>query len=191
MKIVTTFFLGTALLLNGCSQSHIEESDILKVAELPDSPLSFMYGEWRGTAKGMSRDGPYTLTQTERVGPMLNGDLVVVEGRGYKEDGSLAFNAFGVISYDKRQKSFFINAYTGGNAGKYKLEHTNTGFTWTIQAGPNAKVVNVATIENNIWHEVTTYIPNEGPKRITNDMTLTRIGDTNWPSSGIVLPKNE
>lgn len=187
--ILTT--LSAAFLLSACGNPAPTETMAQETVELPDSPLSFMYGEWRGTAKGMSREGPYTLTQTERVGPMLGGDLIVVEGRGYQEDGTLQFNAFGVISYDKQEQSYFINAYTDGNAGKFKLELKDNGFVWTIQAGPNAKVINTAVIEGDTWHEITKYVPDEGPEMVTNDMTLTRIGDTSWPSGGIVLPNGD
>jgi hypothetical protein len=34
------------------------------------------------------------LTQTERIGPMLQGAIKVVEGRGYNQEGALVFNAF-------------------------------------------------------------------------------------------------
>ena len=40
--------------------------------------LAFMHGTWRGTASGTARDGTrYEVVQTERVGTMLDGDLLV------------------------------------------------------------------------------------------------------------------
>jgi len=47
------------------------------------SKLAFMHGEWMGQAAGGNPDGSrYTVTQTERIGPFLDGDELVVEGRG-------------------------------------------------------------------------------------------------------------
>jgi hypothetical protein len=42
----------------------------------PMAKLAFMQGVWAGPAKGMMPDGkPYAVTQTERIGPMLGGDI--------------------------------------------------------------------------------------------------------------------
>ena len=47
--------------------------------------FAFMRGEWVGEAAGSSPDGtPYSVTQTERIGPLLGGDVLLVEGRGYR-----------------------------------------------------------------------------------------------------------
>ena len=188
MKLFVLTAFSAAFLLSSCGLPAPVENNSQEIVKLPDSPFSFMYGEWRGSAKGMTREGPYTLTQTERVGPMLGGDLIVVEGRGYEKNGTVKFNAFGVISYDKREQSYFINVYTNGHAGRFKLDLTDNGFVWTMPAGATGKIINTAVIEGDTWREITKYAPDEGPERITNDMTLTRIGSTSWPSSGVVLP---
>ena len=43
--------------------------------------FDWMHGEWRGTAVRRGPEGEVTMIQTERVGPMLDGSLLVVEGR--------------------------------------------------------------------------------------------------------------
>lgn len=156
-------------------------------AVLPESPLSFLFGEWVGEAKGIDRDRkPFTLTQTERIGPMLNGEITVIEGRGYSEDGSLEFNAFAVISYDKTTESWSIRSYADGRAGTFPFELTEAGYTWSIPAGPDARMVFTAEVSNGAFHQIGKYTPNEGYAVQTFEMTLTRIGDTAWPSGGIV-----
>ena len=52
-------------------------------------PLAIFDGTWRGTAQVLRPEGWATITQTERVGPMLDGALRVIEGRGYGPDGRL------------------------------------------------------------------------------------------------------
>jgi hypothetical protein len=45
-------------------------------------PLAVMDGVWRGNAWTVLRSGEkHTITQTERIGPFLDGSIKVVEGR--------------------------------------------------------------------------------------------------------------
>ena len=60
--------------------------------------FAIMDGEWRGEAWTLLPDGSkHVLTQTERVGPFLDGTVRVIEGRGYEADGKVSFNALGVL----------------------------------------------------------------------------------------------
>src|SRR5215831_18289003 len=62
--------------------------------------LAFMDGVWRGPAWTILPSGDKsTVTQTERIGPFLDGSVKVMEGRAYDSDGKVPFNAFGTISY--------------------------------------------------------------------------------------------
>ena len=62
-------------------------------------PLASMDGVWRGPAWTILPSGEkHSVTQTERIGPLLDGSVKVIEGRGYDADGKVAFNAFGTIS---------------------------------------------------------------------------------------------
>ena len=52
------------------------------------APLAFMDGVWRGAATTTLPSGEkHVITQTERIGPMLDGTIKVIEGRGYDVDG--------------------------------------------------------------------------------------------------------
>jgi hypothetical protein len=63
-------------------------------------PLAFMDGVWRGPAWVIGPSGErHTITQTERIGPFLDGSVKVIEGRGYDSEGKVTFDAFGTISY--------------------------------------------------------------------------------------------
>ena len=66
------------------------------VAQAPPSPatliaaqrdamkvLAVMDGVWRGDAWTILRSGEkHSITQTERIGPFLDGSIKVIEGRG-------------------------------------------------------------------------------------------------------------
>ncbi len=144
-------------------------------------PLEFMFGEWAGPASGYSQTGPFSITQTERVGPALDGDIVVIEGRGYSASGETAFNAFAVISKTSADAGWEMRSYAQDRAGTFPFELTETGYTWSIPAGPGARMIYTATFEGETWHQIGQYVPAEGDARQTFEMTLTRIGDTDWP----------
>ncbi len=87
--------------------------------------LSFMRGIWAGPASGTGMDGqPFRVWQTERMGPMLGGDVLVVEGRGYKDDDTTGFNAFAVVSYDPRS-SRYENPLLRHGAGRHLSAHAD------------------------------------------------------------------
>src|SRR3990167_10989862 len=81
------------------------------------APLSIMDGVWRGSAWTMDRTGKkHEITQTERIGPFLDGSVRIIEGRGYNADGSVGFNAFGVMSYDPAGKTWTLSSWAQGRA---------------------------------------------------------------------------
>jgi hypothetical protein len=150
------------------------------------SRLSFMDGIWRGPAWTILPSGEkHTLTQTERVGPFLDGAIRVIEGRGYDADGKLGFNAFGTISYDHPTASYRMHSYAQGNSGDFALTVQEHGFTWEIPAGP-ATIRYTATIHDGTWTEFgDRIVPEQEPVRFY-EMHLLRVGDTDWPAAGAV-----
>lgn len=151
--------------------------------------LAMLDGEWRGTAWTITPAGEkHTLTQTERVGPMLGGAVRVIEGRGYEADGRVSFNAFAVISYKPDTKAYEMRSYAGGRAGDFAITPTGDGFTWEIPAGPMT-IRYTATVKDGKWREVGDRIaPGKDPVRFL-EMDLARIGDSTWPATGAVPQK--
>ena len=182
--------LGAAALgfvLAGCQTMPGE----MEVAAEPiaASELSFMYGEWVGRASGVGADRqPFDNIQTERVGPMLDGGVTVIEGRGYTDAGDLTFNALAMVSKNIRTGACEIRSYTGEYSGTFPFELTDNGYVWSLPAGPNARMVFTATYDGDNWHQTGAYTPESGEARQTFEMTLTRTGDTDWPSTGYVRP---
>ena len=151
--------------------------------------LDFMDGVWRGEAVINGPGGRMVLTQTERIGSLLGGSVKVIEGRGYAADGSTQFNALAVISWDEAAGRYAFRSYANGYSGDFLFERTEDGFHWEIPAGPNAKIVYVATVRDGVWHEVGDYIVEGQPPRRYNELRLTRVGDTDWPAAGAVSPQ--
>jgi hypothetical protein len=151
--------------------------------------LAFMDGTWRGTAWTILPSGEkHTLTQTERVGPFLDGSVKVVEGRGYEADGRVSFNALGIISYNPDKQAYSIRSYAQGQSGDFVLTPTADGFVWEIPAGPMT-IRYTAVVKDGTWREVGDRImPGKEPIRFF-EMNLKRVGDTEWPAAGAVSQK--
>ena len=153
------------------------------------APLAFMDGVWRGPAWTILASGEkHNITQTERIGPFLDGSVKVIEGRGYNADGTVGFNAFGTISYSPATRVYTLHSYAMGNVGDFALNRTADGYTWEIPAGPMT-IRYTAVIKDGTWREVgDRIVPGKDPVRFF-EMILKRVGDTNWPGAGAISPK--
>jgi len=145
-------------------------------------PLAIMDGIWRGPAWTLLPTGRHEITQTERIGSFLDGSVKVLEGRAYKADGSVGFNAFGIISFDPTTKRYTLRSYALGYAGDFPLELKPDGYVWQVPAGPGATIRYTATITRDRWREVGERIVGDAPPMQMFEMNLTRIGDTKWPT---------
>jgi hypothetical protein len=151
--------------------------------------LAALDGTWRGEAWTLLPNGEkHTITQTERVGPFLDGAVRVIEGRGFDAAGQVVFNAFAIASFDPDRRAYSLRSYAQGRSGDFTLTPTADGFTWEIPAGP-ATIRYTATVKDGTWHEVGDRIVGTGAPVRFMEMTLKRVGDTDWPSGGAVAPK--
>ena len=131
----------------------------------------------------------HSATQTERIGPFLDGTVKVIEGRGYDAGGKVTFNAFGTISYSPDAKRFTLHSYAQGNVGDFVLTPSADGYVWEIPAGP-VTIRYTAVIKDGAWKETGDRIaPGKEPIRFF-EMDLKRIGDCDWPSAGAISPKS-
>lgn len=178
-----------SLLLSGVVSAQVAVPAANAPKSSPMAQLDRLKGTWVGEARGRGPDGkPYAVTQTERVGTMLGGDVLVIEGRGYKSDGTLAFNALGTVSANAQTGEFEFRAHAMGRSGTYRLEATDTGVRWEIPAGPNALVRYTITLQDGRWHEIGEYLAKDQPPRQIAELILQRTGDTDWPAANPVVP---
>jgi len=171
------------------AQSRPDPAAIISAQKEAMSPLAYMDGVWRGPAWTILGSGEkHNITQTERIGPFLDGSVKVIEGRGYDADGKVTFNAFGTISYDPGKKTYTLHSHAMGNVGDFVLTPTADGYTWEIPAGP-ITIRYTAVIKDGNWKEVGDRIaPGKEPVRFF-EMNLKRVGDSNWPAAGAIPPK--
>jgi hypothetical protein len=153
------------------------------------APLKYMDGVWKGPAWIILPSGEkHNVTQTERVGPFLDGSVKVIEGRGYDPDGKVSFNAFGTISFDPGTKAYTLHSHAMGMVADFVLALTPDGYTWDIPAGPMT-IHYTAVVKDGAWREVgDRLMPGQDPVHFF-EMNLKRVGDTDWPAAGAITSK--
>ena len=146
-------------------------------------------GVWRGTAWTILSTGKkHEITQTERIGSFLDGSVKMIEGRGYDPDGTVTFNALGIISYDVAKKSYAFHSYAMGRAGDFTFEPTADGYIWSMPAG-SMTIRYTAVVKDGKFRESGELLmPGKEPTQIF-EMNLQRISDTDWPAAGAVPQK--
>ncbi|HYO99484.1 MAG TPA: hypothetical protein VER76_04795 [Pyrinomonadaceae bacterium] len=187
-------FVALALLLIGMmspatGQTRPDPATLIKAQREAMQRLAMMDGVWRGTAWTILPSGEkHSITQTERIGPFLDGSVKVIEGRGYDPDGKVTFNAFGTISYNPSTRAYTLHSYAQGQVGDFVLTPNADGYVWEIPAGAMT-IRYTAVIKDGAWREVGDRImPGKEPVRFF-EMNLKRVGDTTWPAGGAVSPK--
>lgn len=150
--------------------------------------IDILDGMWRGEAVQRTSGGEHRVTQTERVGSLLDGTIKLIEGRGYNPDGSTGFNAFATIAWDPVAKAYRMRSYAQGSTIDPSFEMTDNGFIWGFPVG-GATIRYTATISGGKWHEIGEYIAPGQPPRRFFEMNLVRIGDSDWPGGKAVPPK--
>lgn len=150
------------------------------------APLARMDGVWRGPAWSVSQAGRRELTQTERIGTFLDGSVRVIEGRGYNADGSVGFNALGIVSFNPATNSYTISSWAMGRGGVFPFRVTAEGYEWEVPAGPGMTIRYAATVTADTLREVGFLHRGEAPPVQIFEMNLRRVGTTDWPGAGAV-----
>jgi hypothetical protein len=187
LAFVAMMIVGVSLVT--AAQERPNPAALLAAQREAMSRLAMMDGVWRGPAWTILPSGEkHNVTQTERIGPFLDGSVKVIEGRGYDSEGKVSFNAFGTISFNPATKVYTLHSHAMGNVGDFVLTPTADGYTWDIPAGPMT-IRYTAIIKDGAWREVgDRIVPGKEPVRFF-EMNLKRVGDTDWPAAGAISPK--
>lgn len=168
------------------AQGAYNPAPVLEAQRVGMQALASMDGVWRGPAWTVTPAGEkHTITQTERIGPFLEGTVKVVEGRGYNSDGSIGFNALGIISYDPTKKAYNLRSYAQGRSGDFVLTPTADGYIWEIPAGPMT-IRYTAVIKDGTLREIGERIAPGAPPVLFFEMNLRRVSDSAWPGDGAI-----
>src|SRR5512132_3403634 len=97
------------------AQGRPDSAALIAAQKEAMAAFSAMDGVWRGPAWTILPSGEkHNITQTERIGPFLDGSIKVIEGRGYEPDGRVGFNAFGTISYNPATRAYTLHSHAQG-----------------------------------------------------------------------------
>ena len=81
-----------------------------------------------------------------------------------------------------------MHSHAMGNVGDFALTPNPDGFVWVIPAGPMT-IRYTATLKDGNWQEVgDRLMPGRDPQRFL-EMTLKRLGNSDWPGAGTISPK--
>jgi hypothetical protein len=185
------WFLGLAMMAAcaatpaGAQGGRPDPAPLIAAQQEAMKRLAWMAGRWQGPAWEAFGGRRLDMIQTERVGPMLDGAVLVVEGKAFLPDGKPAgFNAMGVISYDAFKKAYTFQSWAQGSQGTFPLTvAADGGWSWTVPAGPMAMRY-TTTRDGDGWREVGEMVRPDGTATRIFEMTLKRLGDTDWPLGG-------
>ena len=189
IKVFALLMFSAAVTLTASGQGRPDPATLISAQREAMKRLAIMDGVWRGPGWTILLSGKkHNVTQTERIGPFLDGSIKVIEGRGYGEDGKVAFNAFGIISFDPATKVYTLHSHAQGQVGDFVIKPTGDGYVWEIPAGPMT-IRYTAVIKDGTLREVgDRMMPGKEPVRFF-EMNLKRVGDTNWPAAGAISAK--
>lgn len=137
-----------------------------------------LLGTWEG--EGWTMLGPdqrVEFDQVETIESKANGHVVVVEGLGNnKETGALAFQAFGIFSYNPMNEKYQFTAYqTNGYSVTVEPEITDDSFVWGFDTGQGL-VRYTANITATTWSQIGEFSPDGGETWFQNfEINLTKL----------------
>ena len=188
LSLVALLLMTAGTFLSASGQGRPDPATLIAAQREAMKAFAALDGVWRGPAWTILPTGKHDITQTERIGPFLDGSIKVIEGRGYNADGSVGFNAFGIISYDPATKVYTLHSHAMGQAGDFVIKPTADGYTWEIPAGP-LTIRYTAVIKDGTLREVGDRVmPGKDPVRFF-EMNLKRVGDSDWPAAGAIPMK--
>jgi hypothetical protein len=172
------------------AQAPMTPTQMVAAQQAAMARMAALDGVWRGEAWMIDRPGetPRQMTQTMRVGPFLDGAVKVMETRGYLADGSLGFHAFNTLAFDAEKAAYVMNARAAGRSGQFSFRPTADGYVWEIGGGGRG-LRYTGVVKDGVWTEVGESLdPARAPIRMS-EMTLRRVGPTDWPEAGAIPPR--
>ena len=121
----------------GLSQGR-QEAPQAREARAAMQKLSWLAGQWRGTATIVQPGGQQTLIQSEDVRFKVFDTSLLIEGTGRNQaagerPGEIVFQALAVISYDAPSKAFKMRAITERGSVDPHIEVKEKEIIWGFE----------------------------------------------------------
>ena len=118
--------------------------------------FSFMQGEWIGSGVYMKPDRTQeSVNQHEKIEFKLGGSLLLIEGTGKDESGTIVFNAMANIFYDITQKKYKMYSFKNdGLSTEADIEIKGPQhLIWSFSPRDGAFVRYEIVVKNSVWTE--------------------------------------
>ena len=145
--------------------------------------ISWMAGQWEGSAATMTREGESKSQSTEAVRRAAGGTALLIQGRHWKVlpdggRGDIVHDTAGLIAYDPPSGKYkFTTQLQDGRAGVFDGVMQGDTFSWKLPL-PGAHVrYDISRNEKGQWHELGFYCRDGAECASIFRMTLDRKGD--------------
>lgn len=151
MKYMQMMSLCSFLLIAITSHAQMPPSKTAevasKVAALPIKP-----GEWTGKAYYQIGNERQEVDQYERITPLLDGTVILIEGIG-KQGDKVVHHAVATLSYDPVKQAYHFQSFKDGyiTPAECKL-HADGKFEWSMK-NPRGVTRYTVWLEDDKWME--------------------------------------
>jgi hypothetical protein len=113
-------------------------------------------GTWEGEAWFRQGPGdPHAVQQVERVESRLDGVVLLIEGTGWGEDGSVVHHAFATLGWDPATEEYTMTAWlANGSRTEAEVAFAEGVLTWGFQvpSGPRIRY-RIESPSAGVWKE--------------------------------------
>lgn len=125
--------------------------------------VSFLLGDWAGSGWIMGPDGArHEFLQTERIRPLLGGQVILIEGRGVAaaDTTQVVHEAVAFIGYDAAAGRHVMRSFLpGGRTTDARVEAGPGRFVWRI--GESVRYT-ILVDDSGTWQEIGEYTRDGG-----------------------------
>lgn len=123
--------------------------------------VEVMAGKWEGKGWRQNPSGEKSYSNvSENIYWKLNGTILVMEGVGTTDEGSVVHNAFGVLSYNPFQKKYRMSSQLSNGMStdaNFEVTEPNKIFKWWFEDGRGGTIRYTINNDGKNWNEIGEY----------------------------------
>ena len=148
------------LVITAC-QLFAQMPDFKKPVQEAMKNLSVIPGIWEGKGWQMDMNGEKKYSNvTEKLQWKLDSTVILLEGLGKKDDGTVVHNALAILTYDAANKKYTMNSYLSSGmstSANFEVIKPNESFKWWFEDGRGGTIRYTITTDGKKWKEVGEY----------------------------------
>ncbi len=152
MKKIFLFFI-----IISSVQIFAQMPDFKKTVQDSMQQVSIMIGKWEGKGWQMNQKGEKSNSNVdENIQWKLDSTLILMEGIGKSDNGNIAHNALGLLSFDPFNKKFEFNSHLANGletTASFEVIKPNEKFKWWFNDNRGGTIRYSISINSNKWNE--------------------------------------